>query len=490
MSIEHQFSLLPRFSRGDSSKEAAPTVKAPERARYERPVRNFYLPEDVLETLPEKDKKILELLTRASMRLTNLYALQESTSPKAKFYPSTVTKTEVTRQAQNKPEILDPYTVVEYDANGELTARPVVEVYREQIRESRISRLLREAANEAGSRRKNDQQLAAYLRAKATSLETGNFKSAERIWLEREGEEPTVDIVIGLYDNYTDKFLGAKYAWQAWVGVLDREGTNDSQWFSDSFLTLTEEQTGQKAPKVKMRIDHTRIMSGQAARYRWIGNSLPCQKEWRDEMGSKFTIFRPVFEDKFRQEKLPTFREVIDPEKMTGITDGFIRTATLRKHVAHELRHSSVPGEEIQRRFGKETAWIKELYCDLSALTTYRQLKGVSLKESEVAMAMALADGHLDYIDRHNRPEYHLASTTLANYCIEDGSIQVEDGRFTWADTQAVFISQNKLLDKVTLLLEEGRQSSVRDLKQTHFKPEIYRMSDYPPIILQDYPQS
>jgi len=450
--------------------------------RYEAPVQEFVLHPEVDAGLDRHQREMLDYLRSALRRIADLYVLQENNW--VRFYPLDLQRNELERETNQRQELLSPYTIVERDEEGRLIARHMHAVFAPVIKEKGIARRLRKAADEAGKGSKRDIQLQAYLRAKAHALETNDMsatrrlKAAERIWLEREGE-PKIDVVIGLYDTYTDKTFKRKYSWQAWVGVLDEELTNKSQWFMDTFLSWWSQETGKEKPKVKMRVDHTVVMSGQAGRYEWVGNSLPCQPKWREEMGSKFTIFEPQFEDRFRHQKLPAFRKFIDPEKITGITDSWIRLTDLRKYIAHETGHSLVPGEDHQQRLQKTTSWCKELYCELLALYGYREsfkkIPDVSLRESEVAMAMTLAQGYLDYQDRGKKPDYHMAYTILANYLVARGSIRVENGVFTWDDTPQVFEDLADLLTEVHNILLQGKTKDAREIKDRYFRPDLYK---------------
>src|SRR3990167_3663077 len=350
-------------------------VAMPELNRYEIPIQEFVLHPEVEAKLDKHQREIINSLVSAARRVADLYVLQESNW--VRFYPPGIRKNEVNKEGQQNPEILSPYTIIERDQEGGLVAHHMHEVFGSIIKEKGIGRRLRKAANEAGKGKNRDIQLQAYLRAKAHAIETDNMsatqriKAAEKIWLERPNE-PMIDAVIGLYDTYTDKFK-IKYFWQAWVGVLDEQLTQDSQWFMNGFLSWWNQETGKQAPQVNMRVDHTVIMAGQAGRYEWVGNNLPCQPKWRAEMGSKFTIFEPQFEDKFRHRKLPVFREFIDPDKIAGIKCSWIRVTDLRKYIAHEIGHSLIPGENHQQRLGDHISWLKELYCELFALYGYRE---------------------------------------------------------------------------------------------------------------------
>jgi len=450
----------------------------PELISHESPIREFRLPPEVKDSLDEHQRRLLLRLERVTRRWADLFELRVSKDPRFPFYPPGVDKSEIFEEDRLHPELqlLSEYTIVKLTDDGDLIAIPMHQFYAKTIEEKGIIPLLKEAAADSGRGRNRDNKFQAYLRVLAESLKTGNFKASTKIWLEREaGDEPVVDIILGFNDTYQDKFLGIKFSPWASVGVLDRQLTRDSQWYINAYRPEYERETGQESPRVNIRADHTRLQSGLAVQYEWNANCLPCQRDWRQELGSKFVFFVPRFENKLPR-RIESFREFIKRDKIQGITDSFVKLAAFRKLVAHEFNHSQLPGENHQQRLRQHTSWLKELYCDLLALTCYRGIKGISPRETEMAMAMTLADGYLDFEDRRKRADYHIASTILTSFLLQRGSVRIENGVFTWDDSQNVFNDIKQLLLDVRNLLEEGRFRDVQRLHWRLFRPDIYRV--------------
>ena len=151
----------------------------PELSRYESPIQDFVLHPEVEENLDKHQREILNSLVSATRRIADLYVLQESEW--VRFYPRGVQKNEVSREAQQKPELLSPYTIVERDPGGEFFATHMHKVFAPQIKEKGIARRLRRAADEAGKGKNRDIQLQAYLRAKAHALETQDKSATQKI---------------------------------------------------------------------------------------------------------------------------------------------------------------------------------------------------------------------------------------------------------------------------------------------------------------------
>lgn len=460
------------------SPESTFSIPNPEIKSFGLYARDFELPTALTERLTKNQKDLLDFYVGLARSVASLYNIQEGTGSRANFYPSSVPKREILRAAEKDSEILSHYTIVTKRQDGTLSPVPMHQAYARLIESKGIPQMLSEAAITAV--KTGDTWSAMYLRAKKESLRTGNYEKSEEFWLTRS-DEPLIDIVIGLYDTYTDKFLGVKYSWEAWAGVLDEPLTKDSQQFLNSFLDWWETEIGEKAPKVKLRIDQTRILSGQAEKYGWTANSLPCQPEWRRKFGSKFTIFKPVFEDKFNQKRLPAFRSVIHPNKRMGVSDNLIKTASLRRFIAHEISHSLGIPEDIEKRLRQFASPIKELYCDLLALKGYPAITHTSpmgRREQEVALATAFADGKLDYLDYSiagRRPEYFIASSVFLKFCTDQGNVVIEDGNINWENSPKVYGEDiPALFSIVSKLVREGKESDAKSFFSRYFDPDIY----------------
>lgn len=469
--LSERLSQLFPFGSHEPPPPNEPPLTTPERRRNRLLITPFELPSEVQGNLSERDRNVINFLEEAAKKVATLYSYQENDqTPKANFYPPKVTAAQIEAAGRTNPEILSPYTIVTLEG-GQLKAIPAHLAFKDQLRP--ISRLLRDAASQT-----KDMMFKIYLLAKATSFGTGNYETSERYWLERQ-TEPKIDIVIGLYDTYTDRFLSRKYAWQAWVGVLDEQLTSDSQEFLNAFMNWWRKESGQETPKVKMRVDHTIIQSGQAAQIIMTGNSLPCQIDWRRRYGSKFIVFEPMFEDRFNHEILPTFRSIISPNKRMGLPEALIKTVALRRFIAHEASHSLGIPEDVQKRLGKHTAWIKELYCDLLALEGYSHIEGLNPREREpeVALAVTLALGYRDHKLYHLeglQEDYFKARSIILKYLLSKGNVRIDARHLDWDNHRQVYQNISELLNMVKLLMNEGNSKNADEFFKNYFDRGIY----------------
>ena len=451
----------------------APFSLSQEPGRYQLYTREFDLPPESMARLSERDKDILESLCDAAKGIAAIYREQEGISDRANFYPKKATRQQVLKAGEDNPEILSHYTVVAKDQDGQLVAIPVHQVFRDKLRP--VVRSLRDAAN-----RSRDFKFQTYLRLKASSLENGDYQNSEQYWLSRS-DEPKIDAVIGFYDTNTDRFLGIKYSAESWVGICDDEAMRENQPFLESFLKWWENNTGKKAPTIKMRLEHTVLQTGQAAKYEWIANSLPCQPEWRRSYDNKFVFNIPSFDDKFDKRILPAFRNVIHPNKRMGVTDSMLKKPTLRRYIAHEISHSLDIPIDIEKRLKQHATWVKEFYCELLALKGYSQIGGLNARdrEPEIAMATEFTESYLEYLTYKYAPgrvreEYYRSSSILLKYCLGTGSIRFENGHLTWDNHTRVYDDIHQLQTQVQEILTEGTDRKAKEFFKKYFDPKIY----------------
>lgn len=450
-----------------------------ENYEYERPFREFALPQEVQAGLNRFERELLDTYVDLAKAAADLYNVQAGRGMRGNFYERGIPKRQILKEAETNPKILSPTHVVRKNPDATLNAISMHEFYARQIQESNINQNLAFAANL--TTRMKDDTTADYLKAKAAAFRTGDDRASQVIWLTRP-DEPLIDLVMGFYDTYDDKFLGNKNSMEAWAGVVDKNRTEESQWFANAVLKQMEQETGKNSPPVKMRIDHTRIISGQAHRYSWTGNSLPSDPQLRSELGTKFIIFEPVFEDKFNQRKLPNLKSVIDPNRRVGIPDSLVKTAYLRREIGHETGHAFVP-KGIEIRLQKYSQPMKELYCDLLALMAYRRIQGsrdqIHDREREIALAAVLAEGALEHIHfnaQGDRAEYYIASSTMLEFALENQTVQIRNGQLTWNNPNSVYDEySDNLLPEVKDILEKGNARRAREFFGRHFNPDAYQ---------------
>lgn len=435
-------------------------------------IKSFNLPPGLEEELEDHQKKILDNLVEAAKGFASVFAAQDA-SDELSFYPHGATAEQITSAAEQNPDadIRSPYTVVETDADGNWSSKPMHQVYATLIKENRVREYLRQAASYATKGQDEDQALRIFLTAREQALETGDYKKSEEFWVTLN-DEPKVSIQIGFYDTYTDTLMGEKFAAQAWVDILDEPKTDLAKKHIEIFQNWRRKKTHRRQQKVRARAAHTKIMVGQAARYNWSANSYPPQEEWREEMGSKIHIFLTSFE-KNAERRIPVMKQL---GILYDVPDEIIKDMEYERLIFHEVAHSEVP-MGIKTRLGSHAQPIKELYCDLLALNAINDIYAENNVKRDITLLSVFAQGllgYIDYLHEGKNAEYYVGRSTILGFCVEKGSIIVNQNGITWDDTDKVFQDLAQLLELVKTIQANGTINSTRNFFDSHFHPDIY----------------
>jgi len=184
---------------------------------------------DVSTTPLNKDElKVLEKLIEAAKLISNVYHLQLDNQEKGAFYPKDVTRAEIEKAALVDKEIFSPYTVVERNKEGKLVATPYHIKYREQL--ILVSEKLAEAAQLS-----HNKKFANALKVQVKALLDGSYDKAQITWMKIKPY--VIQIVIGPMEPVEDEMFFVKRAYEAWVGIMDKDFTDRALNFRDAVFT-------------------------------------------------------------------------------------------------------------------------------------------------------------------------------------------------------------------------------------------------------------
>ncbi|MDA1337407.1 MAG: hypothetical protein O3C23_01440 [bacterium] len=312
--------------------------------------------------LSVKEEKLVQKLTEAAKIIAALYVKQKNSRyPGANFYPHDTTKEEIEKAAKKNPALLSPYTFVERK-KGKLVAIPYHVKFKKEV--GQIAKVLREAIPLT-----TDKRLKVYLRARAEDFLKDNYDKSNVFWLKTE--QSKIGIVIGPFDRYLDKLFFQKRAYMAWVGVLDKETTEEMAKFKD--LILTSERIylpgskRAKITKVNIRIEDTLFFSGLIADFVFVGNNLPSSADIDliKKHGTIFTLFKPTLAWRFDNWLLPIFRQVFTLETQRKYPVNELKQAFIKTSVLHESCHSLMRYEDAPERLQELFPYFDELFTDL-----------------------------------------------------------------------------------------------------------------------------
>lgn len=274
----------------------------------------------------------------------------------ANFYPADVTVDEFEEAAKADPALRSQYTMVRRDEGGKLVAIPYHEFYSDRI--AVVADRLRQAAALA-----DDPGLKRYLEARATALETDDYRESDMAWMDMKNN--TIDVVIGPIENYEDKLFGIKAAHEAFVLIKDLEW---SERLARYVTLLPELQRGLPVPDEYKRespgtesdlnaYDAVYYAGDANAGSKTIAINLPNDESVQLEKGTRRLQLKNSMRAKYDQILLPISDVLIDEDQRDEISFDAFFSNVMFHEVAHGLGIKQVLGsgasvrESLRERF-------------------------------------------------------------------------------------------------------------------------------------------
>ena len=379
----------------------------------------------------------------------------------AGFYPEDMTKEEFLKVIEEYPDkeeaLINTFTVIKRDQNGELTAVPYHKEYADLVNEA--SCLLKEAANLT-----EDPTLAKYLELRARDLLTDDYYDSDMAWMDLAGD---FEVVIGPYEVYEDQIFSYKAAYEAFICVVDHEESEKlasvAQYLNEleAALPIPEKyknfNRGSSSPvKVVQEI----FSAGDTkAGIQTTAFNLPNDERVREAKGSKKVMLKNVAQAKYDKCWIPIVNTILAPEPLANVSfDAYFNHVLM-----HEVSHGLGPGIIVKEDGTKTTVSLelKELYptieeckADVLGQYTYQYMmdKGAFPMEKESAFASYL--GGMYRSIRFGIDEAHGGGVAIQfNYFMEKGGFYKDaDGKLNL--NEAKLTAEIEDLARELLLIE------------------------------------
>jgi len=417
-----------------------------------------------LPRLSKSEGKVLKLLIEAVKLVAPLYKQQENQKfPGANFYPHDVIREEIEEAAKSNPEILSRYTVVER-IDGKLVAIPYHVKYREFLKP------IADKLNKAGEITEN-RELRRFLKLQARALLEGTYQEAIVAGL---AMKPYIlDISIGPIDHDDDLLFFAKASYQAWVGVMDEEGTErlnnyKSIIFSSKRGSVSTEWVDNYG-KVKAKVLDVVVFSGLLAKTKFVGLNLPSNINIVEKYGSEVTLFNQSNDLRMREQIMPTFKKIFSQEFRHSFDFEDLRRGNLRYIAMHELSHSY-----LYYRHAEEN--LQDLFMPIYELAAtvlgFRMAGTLLLKDrindkqlESMIVAFLCRSFYLAGQTQISKSMagYTLGSTIFINFLLESGALKASRGIAT-PNYMKVFIVLPDLFHTLEKLLSSGTRKEAAAL--------------------------
>lgn len=410
-----------------------------------------------LPKLSKSEKAVLKLLIEAGRLIIPVYLEQENSKfPGANFYPHNITKRKIEKNAKKNKEILSPYTVVEIK-KGKLVAIPYHVKYAHHLKP------VADKLNEASIITEN-KEFAKVLRLQAKALVDGTYEEVTIAWLQMKPY--ILDISIGPIDHFDDQLFFAKASYQAWVGVMDMEGTNRLNNYKSIVLS-----TSRKTPMPAERIDHhdkvkakvidVILFSGLLARTKFVGVSLPSDLSIVEKYGSEITLFNQPNDLRIKEQILPTFNKIFSKAFREGFIYEDLRRGYLRAVALHELAHCYLHYRHAAKNLQDLFPCIEELAATILGLRMAGSLllkDRITNKQLE-SMIVAFLCRSFYHIQNSKTSKimnnYALGGAVFINFMRRNGALKESIG-LAVANFMKIFVALHELSDVLEYLLSKG----------------------------------
>lgn len=417
-----------------------------------------------LPKLSKNEQEVLKILVEAGRLISPLYLEQERHSKKV------LNKKEIEEAAEKNSSILSPYTVVE-KVNGKIIAIPY------HIKYAHFLKPISEKINQAASIAQNKEFKKA-LKMQAKALIDGNYEQATAVWLKMKPY--TLDISIGPLQYHSAQLLSAKASYQAWVGVLDEEGTMRLNRYKTITLrvrrkALIAQERIDNLDHVKAKTINVVLFSGFMAKTKFVGVNLPMDVNIVQKYGSEITIFNQPNDMRMKEQILPTFQVIFPKSFREGFNSEDLRRGNLRTIAMHELAHSYLYYKNAARNLEGLFICIYELAATVLGLRMAGalHLEDVVTSKQLESMVVTYLCRNFYLMKRGKKDKFmvnHLIGGKIfVNFLLENGAL-MKKGELVIPNFMKIFLSLHELSYILERLLSSGTRKDAEILVEKYLK--------------------
>lgn len=403
-----------------------------------------------LPKLSKKESEVLKLLVEAGRLIVPIYLEQEREAQVK------INRLKLEEAARKNPALISPYTLVE-ENNGKFIATPY------HVKYAKFLKPIAEKLEEAAKKTQN-KQFGRALRIQAKALVEGKYEEAMAAWL---GIEPYIlDISIGPLHHFDDRLFSGKALYQAWVGVLDIEGTGRLNNYKSIVLSsirraLVPKERIDNPKRVKAKTIDEVLLSGIMAKTKFVGINLPMYADMAQKYGTEVTIFNQANNLRLEEQILPAFNKMFSSAFKKGFSAEDLRRGYLRNVALHELAHSFL----FYKNSLKNLQELFPIIYELSATLLGQRLAGTLLLKDRItdkqleSMILTYTCRSFYLMARRKADKmmsnYALSGTIFINYMFENGAMK-STGNVVVMNFTKMFVAIHELSLMLEDLLSRG----------------------------------
>lgn len=443
-------------------------------------MKHFYLlfnPKSISSTLNPDEKKILPMLIEAAKRLDQIYSLQKNEKfSGANFYPNDEAKESIEKEAKNKPELLSPFTVVEKDENNQLVAIHYHQKYSQFLKP--IASLIKNAALKA-----KNKSFQKYLQVLGDSLLNGNYQKADIAWLGVKNSN--IDVTFGPYERNLDKSFFIKRAYQAHVGIIDKENTQKARDIRDILYRNIGFNLHRLSPPkiVDIKVEHNLISSGLLGDLLFSQQHLPSDSQTTEKYGSRIIGYLNSIDYKFEKLIYPIFEAIFEKNFRSAYSKTILKKGNylnaLLQSLAQQLHRYQNSRENLKELF----PFFDEANSIVSGIQNAKHLvlKGViNQKELEAIMISYVCWVFSEWVASRrtkSRENYLIGDALTLNFLMREGALREQDG-ISWPNFARMFFEIENLSTIFTRILENDTYDEAKGFLSKYLSFEIFKAFD------------
>lgn len=440
-------------------------------------MKHFYLlfnPKSIISSLNPDEKKVLPILIDAAKKLDHIYSLQKNEKfSGANFYPHDIAKERIKNSAQNKPELLLPFTIVEEDKNGQLVAIHYHQKYSQFLQP--IADLIKNAALKA-----KNKSFQKYLLALGDSLLNGNYQKADIAWL--GVKDSNIDVTLGPYERNLDKSFFTKRAYQAHVGIIDKENTQNARNIRDILYRNIGFNHHRLSPPriVDIKVEHNLISSGLLGDLLFSQQHLPSDSQTTEKHGSRIIGYLNSIDYKFEKLIYPIFEAIFEKSFRSAYSKTILKKGNylnaLLQSLAQQLHRYQNSRENLRELF----PFFDEANSIVTGVQNAKHLvlKGViNQKELEAIMISFVCWIFSEWVVSRrtkSRENYLIGDALTLNFLMREGALREQDG-ISWPNFARMFFEIENLSTIFTRILENDTYDEAKGFLSKYLSFEIFK---------------
>ncbi len=437
-------------------------------------IKSFKQGKKELSHLSKDEKKLLPLLIEAVKKVDKIFELQENDKYEgAAFYPTDVKRANIEAAAKNDNKIFSPFTIVEVDSFGNITAVDYHVKYASLLKP--ICSLLKKAAGLS-----KNKSFKNYLETLANSLINGDYQKMDIAWLNVEGSN--LDVVIGPYERNLDKLFFIKKAYQGHVGIIDKELTKKGKSIRDIIYTTIGSRPHRVIPPsvVDVRAEKNIVSAGFLGRLFFTQQHLPSDADTTERYGSRIIGYLSSIDYKFDNLIYPIFNKIFEKNFKARYPKELLRTGNyyyvLLRGLAQQLH-----------RYQDSRARLKELFpiydeanSSVSGVQHAKHLvlKGVLCqKELEAIMVCQICWIFSEWViarEEKSRESYLKGDSLALNFLISENALKENNG-ISWPNFAKMFFELENLSVIFARFLESGTYIEAQEFLSKYLSYEPFK---------------